>query len=1097
MKKLFLLLTLLGITATASQAQLLKSKASPPANSAATSVQVEGVDFRTINGQLPPVVIGPRQAHRMAAYKPSGLIYGTRIYSNVWSDYSRSGLYLLDTETPAIGSIYEGTLFNTSNGVCYIDGRLWLTHKSIGIVITDDGTVSNNSISHFLFNLYTSEIEMSINPGYPSSVATAMVYDRYTGIIYGCFDDGTSHDNFFGTLDLTTGRSTVIAELDVELRGMVIDNNHRMWGIDRKTGVLYEIDMTNGILRKVGNTGVTSNYANSGCLDPITGVYYYNSCNYYESTLYAIDTETANATAVYVFPNNDEWASMWMLPQLSNAVPEAPKNVQVVFDGLEGAVSFKMPNKLANGQPEMGTQATYTIYVDGVAVVTGVANYGSNVGVPLTMEHGGQFIIAVALTNDQGESEVVRQTVTVGDAAVSAPANVTLAKSGNNFQLTWDAVAVSGVTYDVTRYPDEVQVATGLTATTFTEPVPNGFRTNYFYTITARVGNAQSHVARSNYLATGSFGLPYSNHFETQDRAAELTFINANNDAYFWKYAVNCDLHGNQGIYVPMNGRSVSFWEEMQGIVPETDDWAVTPGLPFEAGKIYTVTFKLFSLYNTTEYLERYEVKMGTSPTVAAMTQVLKSPTNILTGNLNPREDQIVFAVPADGVYYIGLHGISQGGYWFGCLGIDVSEGYDSSAPYFPMDLTAIPNADGDLTADVAVSPSGWNVQRRDLEGGYDRMELYANGKLVHTWPSPVARSTITATVTLPRDGSYNFEAVPYGISGTRGISRKVTAYVGVRPPADIASANITTTDNPGEVNMTWTPITKNADGATINSAQVTYNVYNANEQLLGEDVADPQLTFQAIDYDNDPQQFVRYYVTGHFHDYFSGKAAYTPYLLIGKPYELPFHETAPTGIMRYAWLMSGDLGWNVGAEDEDIPAQDGDGTYYYLFGSTENQTGTMTSGRIHISGSDPKLSLDYATLQGCTNTLTVKVLCNGVTTTLGTITLNGTSNDFVWKSAEWDLSAYADMDIQLEITGTVASHAAVIIDNIQVTSTGGLVGDVNGDGNIDVEDVNALINVILEIIPASSLSGKADVNGDGTTDIEDVNTLNNLILTQ
>ena len=126
-----------------------------------------------------------------------------------------------------------------------------------------------------------------------------------------------------------------------------------------------------------------------------------------------------------------------------------------------------------------------------------------------------------------------------------------------------------------------------------------------------------------------------------------------------------------------------------------------------------------------------------------------------------------------------------------------------------------------------------------------------------------------------------------------------------------------------------------------------------------------------------------------------------------------------------------------------------------------------------------------------------MKVLCNGVTTTLGTITLNGTSNDFVWKSAEWDLSAYADMDIQLEITGTVASHAAVIIDNIQVTSTGGLVGDVNGDGNIDVEDVNALINVILEIIPASSLSGKADVNGDGTTDIEDVNTLINLILTQ
>ena len=58
-----------------------------------------------------------------------------------------------------------------------------------------------------------------------------------------------------------------------------------------------------------------------------------------------------------------------------------------------------------------------------------------------------------------------------------------------------------------------------------------------------------------------------------------------------------------------------------------------------------------------------------------------------------------------------------------------------------------------------------------------------------------------------------------------------------------------------------------------------------------------------------------------------------------------------------------------------------------------------------------------------------------------------------------------------------------------------GIKGDINGDEKVDVEDVNAAINIILELKPASFYPGNADVNGDNKVDIEDVNAIINIIL--
>ncbi len=59
------------------------------------------------------------------------------------------------------------------------------------------------------------------------------------------------------------------------------------------------------------------------------------------------------------------------------------------------------------------------------------------------------------------------------------------------------------------------------------------------------------------------------------------------------------------------------------------------------------------------------------------------------------------------------------------------------------------------------------------------------------------------------------------------------------------------------------------------------------------------------------------------------------------------------------------------------------------------------------------------------------------------------------------------------------------------------IVGDVNGDKIVDIDDVNAVINIILEKNPASDYVGNADLDNSGVVDVDDVNAIINIILKQ
>jgi hypothetical protein len=57
------------------------------------------------------------------------------------------------------------------------------------------------------------------------------------------------------------------------------------------------------------------------------------------------------------------------------------------------------------------------------------------------------------------------------------------------------------------------------------------------------------------------------------------------------------------------------------------------------------------------------------------------------------------------------------------------------------------------------------------------------------------------------------------------------------------------------------------------------------------------------------------------------------------------------------------------------------------------------------------------------------------------------------------------------------------------------LRGDVNGDGKVDVSDVNIVVNIILGKDNADKYGGRADINNSGNVDVSDVNAIVNILL--
>ena len=138
----------------------------------------------------------------------------------------------------------------------------------------------------------------------------------------------------------------------------------------------------------------------------------------------------------------------------------------------------------------------------------------------------------------------------------------------------------------------------------------------------------------------GAYELPYMETFDTQAAFSEYTVINANNDDRTWAYSGT--------------SKNVSYqWSSYNA----ADDWLITPALIMEPDTEYEFSIDA----KASGYPERFEVMVGTEPTVEAMTTTI-IPAVVVEG-YDVTNHTGRFTVPAsksDGKYYIGIHAISD-----------------------------------------------------------------------------------------------------------------------------------------------------------------------------------------------------------------------------------------------------------------------------------------------------------------------------------------------------------------------------------------------------------------------------------------------------
>ena len=135
--------------------------------------------------------------------------------------------------------------------------------------------------------------------------------------------------------------------------------------------------------------------------------------------------------------------------------------------------------------------------------------------------------------------------------------------------------------------------------------------------------------------------LPYSETFDTAADFATMTVVDANSDNKTWYHS---DYY---------KSAMIDYSDDSS-----MDDWLIMPAFSLAPGGTYTFEMDA-RCYSSFLGTERFEVKMGTAATAAAMTETVVGETLLKTDKFQHFTQKITVATA--GTYYIGIHCISDG----------------------------------------------------------------------------------------------------------------------------------------------------------------------------------------------------------------------------------------------------------------------------------------------------------------------------------------------------------------------------------------------------------------------------------------------------
>lgn len=876
----------------------------------------------------------------------------------------------------------------------------------------------------------------------PPSVASALV--EVDGLVFGCFFSewytmgGTM---VFGRMTMDMNQNypvDVIATLPETMISMATDARGEIYGFGR-SGNVYRIDKRSGEATNLGYSGVKPQYVSSAAFDNLTGKIYWNVSNA-GGYIYEVEPSTGKASLVCQLPANDEIVGIRIPFRAAPKAPAAPQNISMSFAGgsLAGKVNFTIPSTSYDNVSATGT-VNYIIRANGIQVAQGSSTYGASVSADVTLPAGDNYNIAVVLYTEAGYGPKTIVSQFIGHDTPSAP-EVTAAWSDGSFKVKWNSVksTINGgymdpskVTYSVLRMPDSIMVATSLTDTTYTEPVaePDNY-TIYSYRVFASCNGKTSVAGVSNPVGLGAQSAPWTENFPTKESLQNFTIIDVINDKNTWGYNTASN-----------NVRCSS------SFVNPKDDWLITPSVRLEAGKSYRIGIEA---YSSKGYSETFDIRLGSSPTIEGMTNVVVPETSIKFGPEDAREFSEYITVPQTGNYYIGIHAFSPKMMFNLYVNrIFVDAPLEGKAPAKVGNLSVTPAADGSHTTEIkGIAPT------TDLLGGslssLSSIVVKRGETVVKTLTGITPGNEFSYTDQVDTAGEYTYTVYATNSIGS-GRPESSSVYVGVNIPAAVSNVVIKESSTPGTVEISWTAPTLDIAGKPLPAGKFTYTLRNNGSPDVEEIISgltSPSYTWKVNSGNIQDFAGVAVFAVSESGASEGSASALIP---VGKPYSLPYLESFNNGSVNSLLGIqnikgtAANLGWGI-YKDGTFLEHDADGTNGYIVGKGKyNNDATMIfTGMIDLSQSaNPAFSFYLYNLYGGpgkedNNEVEVMIRVVGEESEWTSLRI-GTVDNFchgdtsVWRNVKTNLYAYRGKRVQLGLKAIVHTFTYTFIDALNV----------------------------------------------------------------
>ncbi len=875
----------------------------------------------------------------------------------------------------------------------------------------------------------------------PALAATDVALDPITGEVYGCFYSDDATGAVFGKVNYLTRTRTQICPLEYSWSACGFTSDGTLYAIDYY-GKLFKVDKISGEMTEIGETGLVSPYLTSGCIDTHSDrMFYCHAAADDRTFLYEINLADATPTLLYQFPLDEEIVGMYVCPPRAEyTAPADIKDLNITFEGgsLTGTVSFVAPTLTYEGKPLEGELDYLVLAGDELELAEGKTTPGATVTCTVTLPESGLYLFNVGVSNANGDGPATERSLFVGNDTPLAP-KVTAVNNSGSITLNWNAVTAganggyvdaAGMTYTVTRLTDNKVIAEGLAELTFTDtPEWPEELTVFTYAVQAVAQGIASEAGVSNPISLGPVTPPYMMDFEDEGAYSGLTIIDANNDGNAW-YRFR-ELSGTN--YV---GRI------RYNTTKAMDDWIITPGLKLEAGKVYQ--FHIDALREGKNDIEALEVKAGAGNTPADMTIQVVKPTDVnwdmdtwrtLHGSIEPAED---------GIYYIGVHGISpKNCYWLRVDNIEVEAGATASAPDIVSDFTVKPGSYGRHEAEISFMLPTVSFDGNRLTT-ITKAEITRDEEVIHTEENLQPGALVFFIDTTVDAGLHTYSARAYNASGA-GKPAYQTVFIGSKAPEAPTAVSFSEPETPGKVVVNWTAPRNDVEGSTLNPAAISYDVIRVTPEGMGyvaEGLKTTSFTDQPVAAGE--QNFVAYAIIALTE---GGESApgISAILPVGTPYTLPFRESFANGAISsllttdspsesVEWTIMNDTSFG-----DLIKSQDGDNGYIAMRGQYLEDYADLQTGKFDLTGTTEPV-FEFYTFNMCgsqagANTNTLEVFANDGTgfRNLATVVLNTTGEDNQWNKVTVPLTSCVNAHPSLKVRATVNQMVYNLIDNMQV----------------------------------------------------------------